>query len=44
MGKIFKTYTRKSSSLKTNWKIKSFTEAYSESYKTSTKEPLAKIV
>ena len=44
MGKIFKNYTRSSSSLKTNWKIRSFTETYSEPCKTSKKEFLTKIV
>ena len=41
MGKIFKNYTRRSSSLKTNWRMK---EVYSEPCKTSKKELLAKIV
>ena len=44
MGKIFKNYTRRSSSLKTNWKMKSFTESCSEPCETSKKELLAKIV
>ena len=44
MGKIFKNYTGRSSSLKTNWKIRSFTETYSEPCKTSKKEFLTKIV
>ena len=44
MGKIFKNYTRRSSSLKTNWKMKSFTESCSEPCETSKKELLAKMV
>ena len=42
--KIFKNCKRRSSSLKTNWKIKSFTEAISEPCKISKKELLVKIV
>ena len=44
MGKIFKNYARRSSSLKTNWQIKSFTETYSEPCQTSEKVLLTKIV
>ena len=44
MRKIFKNYARRSSSLKTNWQIKSFTETYSEPCQTSEKVLLAKIV
>ena len=44
MGIIFNNYTRRSSSVKINRKIKSFAEAYSEPCKTSKKELLAKIV